>query len=114
MFDWIAVDAFRAFCTAGANREMSVAMMEMTTSNSIRVKPRRVLRDAAEERRDCIRVLQKGVFDVCLSDRNFYLRSMAMAKIGRNCVLLCREFTNDPCPVACNANSGAIPTKSLQ
>ena len=38
--------ASRAFCTAGINIPMSTAMIAMTTSSSIRVKPRRPLRRA--------------------------------------------------------------------
>src|SRR5262245_13954879 len=44
--DVIRAAASRTFCTAGSNRPMRIAMMAMTTNNSIRVNPRR--------KRECI------------------------------------------------------------
>ena len=37
----IRVAASRTFCTAGSSRPIRMAMMAMTTSSSISVKPRR-------------------------------------------------------------------------
>src|SRR4051812_38322206 len=45
---WIRLAAARADCTAGSNKAMRTAMIAMTTSSSIRVKPleRRDIRDS--------------------------------------------------------------------
>src|SRR5215467_10003863 len=39
---WLRAAASRTFCTAGSNRPMRMAMMAITTNNSISVKPGRV------------------------------------------------------------------------
>src|SRR3954464_9253891 len=41
---WTLAAASRTFCTAGSNRPMRMAMMAMTTSSSISVKPPRLVR----------------------------------------------------------------------
>src|SRR3954468_1400759 len=42
---WDRRAASRAACTAGSSRAIRTAMMAITTSNSIRVNPRRLLMD---------------------------------------------------------------------
>jgi hypothetical protein len=48
---------------AGRISDISVAIMEITTSSSMRVKPVRVFRNTDVKPRDCIRVLQKQIIE---------------------------------------------------